>query len=134
MCVLNMSITVYEMDCHVWGYHARLEFSYNPQTDIADCNGFRYGYYSRTPRGACTCTPYSRHVAGVRCIGEYARVCTGVVCISILTEYAGWCKQVYDTIRILSESVLRFWCMWCSVQQIYTQVIKKYYKGNETQR
>ena len=50
---------------------------YGSLSDVARCYGFRYGYYSRIPSYACT--PYSQNVAGVRCIGEYARVCKGVL-------------------------------------------------------
>ena len=69
----NMSMTVYSMSCWAHTFYTHTwEYRYNPQTDIADCFGFRDGYYNRI---ISTCTPYSQHVAGVRCIGEYARVC-----------------------------------------------------------
>ena len=87
----DVAMTVGDIQCYGY-YPYYYPYYYASETDIADCYGFRYGYYRNIPSYACT--PYSQHVAGVRCIGEYARVCKSV------QEYARVCKSVQEYARV----------------------------------
>ena len=58
-------------------------YCYRNAPQVGSCYGVRYNYI---PRYACS--PYSSHVAGVRCMGKYTRVC------KVIQEYAIVCKSM----------------------------------------
>ena len=85
-------------------------YCYRNAPQVASCYGVRYGYI---PRYACS--PYSSHVAGVRCIGKYTVVC------KVLQEYAIVCKSVQGyassshviIVRCMGKFAGAFMCIHC---------------------
>ena len=84
-------------------------YCYRNAPQLSSCYGLRYGYI---PRYACS--PYSSHVAGVKCIGKYTVVC------KVLQEYAIVCKSVQECARLCklqpcsnSKFVGAFMCIHC---------------------
>ena len=82
-------------------------FSYASQ--LSSCYGITYRYIPSS-----FCSPYSSHVAGVKCIGKYTVVC------KVIREYARVCKL--STLQSCSRSEV--YGVICKVLQEYEIVCK----------
>ena len=90
-------------------------YCYRSASQLGSCYGLRYGY-SYIPRYACS--PYSSHVAGVRCIGKYTVVC------KVMQEYAivyksmqGYASSPHSShvtiVRCMGKFAGAFMCIHC---------------------